>query len=151
MFAIGGAAVLLGFIHFRSLHVIMSGTDTSKAIGETMIISSLAMSLAVVALNLPSMRILWHHLSESHNEASDASQRSCEVRTGDIRKETYTYISHSPVYETGSLSSPTLPLASATGPMIRSSPALMDKTGRSRFPTINEDFGSRPRTPANSV
>jgi hypothetical protein len=129
----------------------MSGTDTSIAIGETMIISSLAMSLAVVALNLPSMRILWHHLSESHNEASDASQRSCEVRTGDIRKETYTYISHSPVYETGSLSSPILPLASATSPMIRSSPALMDKTGRSRFPTINEDFGSRPRTPANSV
>ena len=151
MLAIGGGAVLLGFVHFHSLRVLISGKNTSKAIGETMIVSSLGMCLAVIALNLPSMRIIWHHVLESHNGTINASQRSCELGPGDIRKQTSTYISHSPYYENGSLSSPMLPLASATGPMVQPSPALMDKTGRSRFPTVNGEFGSRPRTPANSV
>jgi hypothetical protein len=151
MLTIGGAAVLLSIMHLHALRIIMSGKNTSKAIGEIMILSSLGMSLAVIALNFPSMRIFWHHVLGSHDETIDASQRSYELRTGDVRKQTSTCISHSPVYGTGSLASPILPVASAASPMVRSSPALLEKTGRTRFPIVNDEFGSRPRTPPNFV
>jgi hypothetical protein len=151
MLTIGGAAILLSIVHLHSLRLIMSGRNTSKAVGEIMILSSLGMSLAVIALNLPSMRIFWHHVLGSHNGTIDVSQRSCELRAGDIRKQTATYISHSPVYETGSLSSPMLPEASAARLMVQSSPALLEKTGRTRFSTVSDEFGSRPRTPLNLV
>jgi hypothetical protein len=151
MLTIGGAAVLLSLIHLHSLRLIISGRNTSKAVGDIMIISSLGMSLAVIALNFPSMRIFWHHVLGSHNGTIDASQRSYELRAGDIRKQTSTHISNSPVYETGSLASPILPAASATNPIVRSSPALLEKTGRTRFPTVNNEFGSRPRTPPDFV
>jgi hypothetical protein len=151
MLTIGGAAVLLSIMHLHALRIIMSGKNTSKAIGEIMILSSLGMSLAVIALNFPSMRIFWHHVLGSHDETIDASQRSYELRTGDVRKQTSTCISHSPVYGTGSLASPILPVASAASPMVRSSPALLEKTGRTRFPTVSNKFGSRTRTPPNLV
>ncbi|KAJ4332778.1 hypothetical protein N0V87_008136 [Didymella glomerata] len=54
MFTVGGAAVALGFIRMHSLQTINSGTDTSKAVGETMIVGALGMSLAAIAHNLPS-------------------------------------------------------------------------------------------------
>ncbi|KAF1352735.1 hypothetical protein EJ07DRAFT_35695, partial [Lizonia empirigonia] len=59
VFATGGAAVMLGFIRLHSLHILISNTNMSRGVGETMIEGALGMSLAALAHNLPSVRLFW--------------------------------------------------------------------------------------------
>ncbi|KAF3044322.1 hypothetical protein E8E12_007750 [Didymella heteroderae] len=83
MFTIGGAAVALGFIRMHSLQIISSGTDTSRAVGETMIVGALGMSLAAVAHNLPSLQVFWKHVSKNRSKGKVTSQPPFNTR---IRK-----------------------------------------------------------------
>ncbi|KAF1931427.1 uncharacterized protein M421DRAFT_56495, partial [Didymella exigua CBS 183.55] len=147
MFTIGGVAVALSFIRMHSTKTLNSGTDTSKAVGEIMIIGALGMSLAAFAHNLPSLRVFWKHISKSRSKARDASQLPFATRPRGKLPSTALLGTDSIVYEVDGLSRPMQHTASATSLVDRPLPALPAVTRHARYPTVNSDFGSRPRTP----
>lgn len=147
MFTIGGVAVALGFIRMHSLRILSSGVNTSKAVGETMIVGALGMSLAAIAYNLPSLRVLWKHMSSSRSRAKSPSRRSYDPRS---RDKTLTAATHGPgraSRRVGSLSRTMQSTASATRLVDRPYPQLPTAARQARYPTVNDGFGMRPRTP----
>jgi hypothetical protein len=146
MFAIGGAAVVLGFIRMHSLKIINSGTDTSTAVGETMIVGALGMSLAVVAHNLPSLRMFWKHVSKGRPKAKGKPQPPFDIRPRKL-PSTSLLGTDGTVYEVNEFLSPEHPSASMTGLVDRPLPPLPAVARQARYPIVNDDFGSRARTP----
>lgn len=136
VFGVGGAAVMLGFIRLHSLAVINSGTDTSRAVGETMIVGALGMSLAAVAHNLPSLRVFWKHVSQRREKA----RTSFDTRPRKL-PSTSLLGTDGTVYDVAGFSRP---MHTKTSLMDRPLPIL--PAGK-RYPIVNEDFGTRPRTP----
>jgi hypothetical protein len=59
VFMFGGAAVLMSIIRFHSFIAINSMFNTSRGVGETMIIAALELNLAAIASNLPAIRSIW--------------------------------------------------------------------------------------------
>jgi hypothetical protein len=59
VFLFGGAAVLMGIIHFHSFIAINSRFSTSRSVGEAMIIAVLELNLAPIASNLPAVQSIW--------------------------------------------------------------------------------------------
>ena len=146
MFAIGGAAVTLGFIRMHSLKIINSGTDTSKAVGETMIVGALGMSLAAVAHNLPSLRVFWKHIPKRRLKVKSTSQPPFNTRPRKL-PSTSLLGTDGTVYDVASFSRPVYPSASKTSLVDRPLPTLPAGARPPRYPVVNEDFGSGPRTP----
>ncbi len=147
MFAIGGAAVALGFIRIHSSRALNTGIEMSNNVGEMMIIASLGMSLAAIAHNLPSMRVFWNHVSKSLSPAKHASQRLCQVKARDKLQDSTTYDPKSVDYGDGNFSRPYVRTMSTTNLVDRPLPALPNTAATPRYPLVNDDFGSRPRTP----
>ena len=151
MFTVGGAAVTLGFVRMRSLRILNSGTNTSDAVGEMMIVGALGMSLAAIAHNLPSMRVFWTHISNSRSKAQGMWQRPCAIKSKDELQSITMYGLHSAVYGLGSFQRPMLPAVSVTSLVDRPLPALPNGARQPRYPIVNDDFGLRPRTPPSIV
>lgn len=150
MFGIGGAAVALGFIRMHSLQIINSGTNTSKAVAETMIVGALGMSLAAVAHNLPSLRVVWRHISLHRSKAKNTSQTPFHPRQRKL-PSTSLLGTDGTVYDISSFTRPVQPPASVTNFVERPLPTLPAGTRQARYPSVNDDFGSRPRTPPSVV
>jgi hypothetical protein len=146
MFTVGGAAVALGFIRMHSLQTINSGTDTSKAVGETMIMGALGMSLAAIAHNLPSVRVFWEHISKRRLKAKGNSQLPFDTRPRKL-PSTSLLGTNGTVYNVSSFLRPVHPPASKTSLVDRPLPILPAGARQARYPIVNDDFGSRPRTP----
>lgn len=152
MFSVGGTAVLLGIFRFHSLRILISGTDTSRAVGEAIIVGALGMSLALIAHNLPSMRLFWTHVTSSL-AARNASRRLCEAKSHIVIQHTIaldTGSAGSTTYGAGSFSRPILPSESATSRVERPL-ALRPGSNRPWYPNVDEDFGTQPRTPPSTV
>ena len=146
MFTIGGAAVALGFIRMHSLKIINSGTDTSKAVGETMIVGALGMSLAAVAHDLPSLRVFWKHVSKRRPKAKSTPQPPFNSRPRKLPSTSLLGIDGT-VYDVSSFLRPVHPFASKTSLADRPLPTLPAVARQVRYPIVNDEFGSRPRTP----
>lgn len=133
MFTIGGAAVALGFVRMHSLKALDSGTETSRAVGEMMIVGALGMSLAAIAHNIPSLRIYWKHVSASRARRCrfDSTPRGGLPSTALLGTD-------GTVYGVASTQS--------AGLVSRPLPAL-PVAARHRYPAVGESFGVRPRTP----
>lgn len=71
VFAFGGAAVIMGLIRFHSLRGMQSLFDTSRSIGEIIIVAALELNLAVIAVNLPAIRSIW--IKRSSNQSTSRS------------------------------------------------------------------------------
>ncbi|KAF3006509.1 hypothetical protein E8E13_004952 [Curvularia kusanoi] len=149
--AVGGVAVLMDFIHIHAVRALNTGTNTSRAIGETMIVGALGLSLAAIAYNLPSMRILWIHVMGSYSEPKNASQRSCNAESGYSLQGDTTKRSSGAIRKTVSISTTVQSAALVTNGIGRPMSASPDGTYWPRYPIINDDFGSRPRTPPSIV
>lgn len=147
MFTVGGAAVLLGFVRMHSLRITNTGENTSRAVGEAMIVGALGMSMASIAHNLPSMRVFYTHVSSSRSKPRNASQRPCGVKTHNVIQRTITYSVDSVDHGTDSFSRPMLSVACAPSWAGRPLPALPEGGSQLRYPLVDEEFGSRPRTP----
>jgi hypothetical protein len=112
--SIGGAAVLLGFVRIHSLRILNTNTDTSKGVGEMMIVAALGMSLAAIAHNLPSIRVLWRHISKHPSKRKDTSVSSSSISSRNRRQTNTTYRLKQPTIpkmslaERGGLSTPDL-------------------------------------------
>ncbi|KAF2025770.1 hypothetical protein EK21DRAFT_103697 [Setomelanomma holmii] len=59
VFAFGGAAVIMGIIRFHSLLALKSIMNTSRGIGEIVIVAALELNLATTGVNLPAIRSIW--------------------------------------------------------------------------------------------
>ena len=147
VYGIGGAAVTLGFIRMHALHVLNTNTMTFEAVGEMMIEGALGMSLAAIAHNLPAMRVFWKHVSNFRSEAKRTSYRPCDTEPRDKLPLRATYGLNSTMYGNGSFSRPTRPAMSAASLADRSLSALPDGRILPRYPAVDVDFASRPRTP----
>lgn len=152
MFATGAAAVMLSFIRLHSLHILISNTNMSRGVGETMIEGALGMSLAAIAHNLPSLRVFWTHVSKSRSEVKDMSYRQCEVDSREKLQPRTDFGQDSAGDSLGNCSKPVQPISSAKSPIDRPLPALpgvahVDVASWPRYPVIDLEFGMRPRTP----
>jgi hypothetical protein len=63
VFLFGASAVFMSIIRFHSLIAINSIFNTSRGVGETMIIAALELNLAAIAANLPAIRSIWVKMS----------------------------------------------------------------------------------------
>ena len=59
VFLFGGASVIMSIIRFHSVVFVQSLNNTSKNIGEVMIVVALELNFAAVAVNLPAIRAIW--------------------------------------------------------------------------------------------
>lgn len=130
----------------HALHVLNTNTRTSEAVGEMMIEGAIGMSLVAVAHNLPSMRVLWTHIMKSYLNKR-TSYRPCDVESKDKLQPITTFGLDSTVYGDGSFSRPNHPAMFATSLVDRPLPALPNDVFQPRYPNVNGEFGTRPRTP----
>jgi hypothetical protein len=70
VFLFGASAVFMSIIRFHSLIAINSIFNTSRGVGETMIIAALELNLAAIAANLPAIRSIW--VKRSNDRKSEA-------------------------------------------------------------------------------
>lgn len=152
VFTTGGAAVLLSFIRLHSQRILISNRNTSLGVGQLMIEGALGMSLAALAHNLPSIRILCNHVFKSRSETKNTSYRPCDSSPRKGTKSNTSYGLGSAPYGLGGFSRPIRPTVSATSLMDRPAPILPEETyanmsGRPRYPIVDLEFGMRPRAP----
>ncbi|EFQ95832.1 hypothetical protein PTT_04702 [Pyrenophora teres f. teres 0-1] len=90
VFLFGGSSVIMSCIRFHSVVHVQSLVNTSKNIGEVMIVVALELNLAAVAVNLPSIRAIWV-------KGWNGRRGGAEARTGALngisKRQTYT-VSH---------------------------------------------------------
>ena len=88
VFAFGGISVILSMIRFHSLIKLISldPLSTAHGVGEIMIVASLELNVAAIAVNLPAIRSIYVKLAKKH-----AATKSGTGDTGGInRSHTYT-------------------------------------------------------------
>jgi len=73
VFAFGGAAVIMGLIRFHSLVAVQSLFETSRGIGEIIIVAALELNLATIAVNLPAIRSIWIRNSSNQSTSRGSS------------------------------------------------------------------------------
>jgi hypothetical protein len=108
VFAFGGASVIMGAIRFHTLLALLSYFNTSHGFGETIVVIALELNLAIIAVNLPSMRFLWVKKSNDRktqtgytNQSNTATRKTANgVGTGQIRTTTQVSMVSRPIQAT---------------------------------------------------
>jgi len=70
VFAFGAGSVILGILRFHSVLKLLSINNTSNGVGETIIVVSLELNLAAIAVNLPAIRSIFVKRSNARREAT---------------------------------------------------------------------------------
>jgi hypothetical protein len=77
VFLFGGTAVLMGIILSHSFIAINSIFNTSRGLGQTMIIAALELNLAAIASNLPAIRLIWGKRSNDRKAEALSNALHC--------------------------------------------------------------------------
>ncbi|KAI2486709.1 hypothetical protein Ptr902_00842 [Pyrenophora tritici-repentis] len=93
VFLFGGSSVIMSCIRFHSVVYVQSLVNTSKNIGEVMIVVALELNLAAVAVNLPSIRAIWVKGWNGRRGAAEAGTGGSGALNGISKRQTYT-VSH---------------------------------------------------------
>ncbi|KAL5113675.1 hypothetical protein ACEQ8H_008462 [Pleosporales sp. CAS-2024a] len=73
VFAFGAGSVIMGILRFHGVLRLLSLTETSSGVGETIIEVALELNLAAIAVNLPAIRSIFVKRASKRREATLAS------------------------------------------------------------------------------
>jgi hypothetical protein len=82
----GASAVIVACFRLMPLFELYVSPDVSWVLGKMVIVAALEIQLAVVASNLPSMKALWHHLTEASANASAEQSGSKGYKLSSLKR-----------------------------------------------------------------
>ncbi|RMZ74484.1 integral membrane [Pyrenophora seminiperda CCB06] len=128
VFLFGGGAVIMSIIRFHSVVFVQSLNNTSKNIGEVMIVVALELNLAAIAVNLPAIRAIWVHRQTGPKGVTGSKGG---LLNGISKRQTYT-VSHEPhdVHEMGRAGNATTNKSATSHSFVSRLPLLSSRRAR---------------------